>query len=123
MPFAVREDQRTWRCACGARGTLVVGPIDAAPDADRTFKCPDCGAPLDCRPTRRAFRKAKQSLPDPPWPDTEPLTDAEVERCAEEWKRAQEHVGSLGVMSESHWALDWAERLRAEIRRLRRASG
>jgi hypothetical protein len=42
-----------------------------------------------------------------------------MERCADEWNRAQEQLGSLGVISESHWALDWAERLLADLRRCR----
>jgi hypothetical protein len=48
------------------------------------------------------------------------LTDDEIELCAEEWKRSQAHLGRLGAMAESIWALDWADRLIAEIRRLRR---
>ena len=47
------------------------------------------------------------------------LTDDEFERCAQEWKRCQAHLGRLGAMAESIWALDWADRLIAEIRRLR----
>ena len=47
------------------------------------------------------------------------LTDAEIDRCGDEWDRAQEQLGRLGVMAESHWALDWAERLLAEVRRHR----
>ena len=54
-----------------------------------------------------------------PAPATSALTDAEIARCGDERQRAQEQVGRLGVMAESHWALDWAERLLAEVRRLR----
>ena len=117
MLSAVREDHRTWRCGCGARGTLLTPPPVKPEDDERAFKCPSCGAPLECLHTRRAARIAKQVAPEPPGPDEEPLTDAEVERCAEQWTRAQEHLGNLGLMAESHWALDWAERLLAEIRR------
>jgi hypothetical protein len=107
-------------CACGARGTLVPAPKrDSDPrDVEDEFKCPSCSAPLDCRHTRRAARTEK---PDAirPTPQTTPLTDVEIDRCGDEWDRAQEQVGRLGVMAESHWALDWAERLLAEVRRLR----
>jgi hypothetical protein len=47
------------------------------------------------------------------------LTPEDLERSAKEWERSQEHLGKLGAMAESMWALDWADRLLAEIRRLR----
>jgi hypothetical protein len=48
------------------------------------------------------------------------LTDDEIELCAQEWERSQAHLGHLDAMAESIWALDWADRLLAEIRRLRK---
>ena len=48
------------------------------------------------------------------------LTDDEIELCAQEWNRSQEHLGRMGALAESIWALDWADRLLAEIRRLRK---
>ena len=61
---------------------------------------------------RRRERRRPTALPR--------LTDDEIELCAEEWKRSQVHLGRLGAMAESIWALDWADRLIAEIRRLRK---
>jgi hypothetical protein len=71
---------------------------------------------LECRHTRRAGRTEKRSA-EGATSGAEPITRADLERCADEWNRAQEQLGNLGVMSESHWALDWAERLLAELRR------
>jgi len=116
----VSADQRAWNCGCGARGTLIVptGPVDPEDASDR-FKCPSCSARLECRPTRRTGRADKRGPSDGLGAEPKPLTDAEMARCAGEWTSAQEQVGNLGVMAESHWALDWAERLLADLRRLR----
>jgi hypothetical protein len=51
------------------------------------------------------------------------MREEDVERSAEEWRRAQDQVGKLGVLAESNWALDWAERLLSDLRRLRGARG
>jgi len=90
---------------------------------DPALKCPRCGAPVESRLTRRAPRIDKHVSADRASTRSKPLTAAEVARCADEWMRAQEHLGELGVMAESHWALDWAERLLAELQRLRGRRG
>ena len=108
-------------CACGARGTLVAAPKGESDsrDAEDDFKCPCCSAPLDCRQTRRAARTELRTIARGEPAAMNRLTDAEIDRCGDEWDRAQEQLGRLGVMAESHWALDWAERLLAEVRRHR----
>ena len=63
---------------------------------------------------KRRTRRLRVSSPAPR------LTADEIELCAQEWKRSQAYPGRLGAMAESIWALDWADRLIAEIRRLRK---
>jgi predicted RNA-binding Zn-ribbon protein involved in translation (DUF1610 family) len=115
------EETRAWNCGCGARGT-VVHPSDASEEeSESPFYCARCGEALtDCRRTRRASRLAKPKIARvAPLPRPRELSDDELDRCGQEWERSQEHLGRLGVMAESMWALDWADRLVAEIRRLR----
>jgi hypothetical protein len=117
---AVHVEQRAWNCGCGVRGTFVIPTRDADPeDQDGRFKCPSCGARLESRPTRRTGRAERLASFDGAGAEPKPLTDAEMERCASEWTAAQEQLGRLGIMAESHWALDWAERLLADLRRQR----
>jgi hypothetical protein len=75
----------------------------------------------DCRPSRRARRTPKSTAEDIPisLADPRPLGDQEIARCGTEWEWTQQQLGNLGVMAESNWALDWAERLLSEVRRLR----
>ncbi len=116
------EDTRAWRCECGARGTLAYETISDEPDARRTFHCPKCGRELeDCRPTRRARRTPKNAADDMPIAVADPrqLSEQEIARSGSEWEWTQHQLGNLGVMAESNWALDWAERLLHEVRRLR----
>jgi hypothetical protein len=97
----------------------LVVPATSVPHGEEAeFVCPNCRSPLDSRRTRRA-RIQKQPTADTNPADATGLTDEQLQRCAEEWARAQDHLGNLGVMAESHWALDWAERLLAEIRKVR----
>src|SRR4051812_12305310 len=108
MPI-VGVEQRAWKCGCGARGTLVVPTRDAdLEDQDDRFRCPSCGTRLECRHTRRTGRAGKGAQPEGAGTALNPLSDSELARCADEWTAAQEQLGSLGVMAESHWALDWA---------------
>jgi hypothetical protein len=116
------EDTRAWRCACGARGTLAYETVSDEPDERRTFHCPKCGRELeDCRPTRRARRTPKNTADDRPIAVADPraLSDQEIARSGSEWQWTQQQLGNLGVLAESNWALDWAERLLREVRRLR----
>src|SRR6478672_1017215 len=99
-----------------ARGTLMLPPTDREPRDEPDLRCPNCGEAIECRHTRRAGRAEKRAA-ERATSEAKPMTRADVERCAEEWNRAEEQLGNLGVMSESHWALDWAERLLAELRR------
>jgi len=116
------QDTRAWRCACGARGTLAYETVSDEPDERRTFQCPKCGRDLeDCRPTRRARRTPKKTAEDMPIAvaDPRPLSDQEIARSGKEWESTQQQLGNLGVLAESNWALDWAERLLREVRQLR----
>jgi len=54
------------------------------------------------------------AVADPP-----PLSDQEIARSGTEWESTQQQLGDFGVMAESDRALDWAERLLREVRRLR----
>lgn len=111
------EETRSWRCACGARGTMVI-QVEAE-DEDGAFVCPKCAAALtDCRPTRRAASGGTTRKGDAARREDEiALTAEDLERCGKDWAHTQELLGNLGVMAESNWALDWAERLIAELRR------
>ena len=114
------EDTRAWTCGCGARGTFAYPSVGGDADDDPPFHCPRCGTRLtDCRRTRRAPRREKAKIAPPEAEGEDELTSEDLERCAKEWERSQEHVGKLGAMAESMWALDWADRLLAELRRLR----
>lgn len=116
------QDTRAWRCACGARGTLAYETVSDEPHERRTFQCPKCGCELeDCRPTRRARRTPKNTADETPIAvaDPRPLSDQEIARSGSEWEWTQQQLGNLGVLAESNWALDWAERLLREVRRLR----
>jgi hypothetical protein len=101
---------------------MMLPPTDGKRQDEPEFHCPNCGDTLESRHTRRAARAEKRS-PERAAPEAPPITRADLERCAEEWNRAQEQVWNLGVLSESHWALDWAERLLAELRRRIGADG
>jgi hypothetical protein len=113
----VIEETRSWRCPCGARGTMVI-QVETE-DEEGSFVCPKCATALtDCRPTRRAASGGTTRKGDPALPeDTMALTPDDLDRCAKEWAHTQELLGNLGAMAESSWALDWAERLIAEARR------
>jgi hypothetical protein len=114
----VTEDTRAWTCACGARGTFAFPSELGDSKDDPPFYCPRCRTKLsDCRRTRRASRSQKPRIPLPGDETLEDLTEEDVERSAREWERTQEHVGKLGAMAESMWALDWADRLLAALRR------
>jgi hypothetical protein len=92
---------------------------------DGPFYCPRCRRALkDCRRTRRASRSERAKMPTGALPADEEkeLTDGDLDRCEKEWERTQEHLGRLGAMAESMWALDWADRLVAEVKRLRGGS-
>jgi hypothetical protein len=107
---------------CSARGTLAYETASDEPDERLTFHCPKCARELeDCRPTRRARRTQKDTAEDIPIrvADPRPLSDQEIAQSGTEWERTQQQLGNLGVMAESNWALDWAERLLREVRRLR----
>jgi hypothetical protein len=75
----------------------------------------------ECRPTRRARRTPTNAAQDVPISVADPprLSDQEIARSGREWEWTQQQLGNLGVMAESNWALDWAERLLREVRRLR----
>jgi hypothetical protein len=94
---------------------------DGEAEEDRQFRCPRCGERLtDCRRTRRAPRGNKPRIADATAArGPKELTGEDLEQCAKEWERSQEHLGRLGEMAESMWALDWADRLLREIGRLR----
>jgi predicted RNA-binding Zn-ribbon protein involved in translation (DUF1610 family) len=113
----VIEQTHAWRCgACNARGTLVT--IGETEVHEGTFHCPQCGAALtECRRTRRATPAGRRTAGEATASDDEALAPQDVERCAFEWSHTHEILGSLGVMAESNWALDWADRLLAEVRR------
>jgi hypothetical protein len=116
------EDTRAWRCVCGARGTLAYETVSDVPAEGQTFHCPKCGRPLeDCRPTRRVRRTQRNTAEDLPTTvvDPRPLSDQEIAQSGREWERTQQQLGNLGVLAESNWALDWAERLLREVGRLR----
>jgi hypothetical protein len=116
------EDTRAWTCGCGARGTLVYPLVAGQEESEPPFYCARCGMALtDCRRTRRASRLAKPKIARAARPaGPKDLSDEELDRCLQEWERSQaEYLGRLGVMAESMWALDWADRLLADIRRLR----
>jgi len=94
------EDTRAWRCACTARGTLAYETVSDVPADGQTQKNTAEDMPITVAVPR-------------------PLGDQEIGRSGTEWEWTQQQLGNLGVMAESNWALDWAERLLREVRRLR----
>jgi hypothetical protein len=53
--------------------------------------------------------------------EPKPLTDEDLVRATSEWRAALNHPqrGVPQAIAESEWAIDWAERLLAEVRRFR----
>ena len=94
----------------------MLPPTQGARRDEPALQCPNCGDPLEYRHTRRAGRPEKRPA-ERATSEAKPITRADLERCADEWNRAQEQLGNLGVMLESYWALDWADRLLAELQR------
>ena len=110
----------TWNCDCGVRGTIVISRRDDAAATIAGLGCMVCGELLpEPRPSRRAPPSESRAQAGVTSGIGDALSDADLARCAREWNHTQELLGRLGVMAESNWALDWADRLIADLRRRR----